>query len=91
MGKATAKVGRKVIAESDTYETVDGNIYVNLSASDASTAVTCMLIESQFPPSSIDQSVMTKSSTTTGCPYKGTAHYYTIKADGKRSLCKRED
>ncbi|KAF2788802.1 DUF427-domain-containing protein, partial [Melanomma pulvis-pyrius CBS 109.77] len=31
-----------------------------------------------FPPSSLNQSFFTSSPTTTKCPYKGTATYYTI-------------
>lgn len=37
-----------------------------------------------FPPSSIrDKSILQESSLTTGCPWKGTAHYYTLNIDGK--------
>ena len=37
-----------------------------------------------FPPSSItDKSVFTPNSTTTVCPWKGTASYYDINIDGK--------
>ncbi|KAI9721046.1 MAG: hypothetical protein M1812_002527 [Candelaria pacifica] len=35
-----------------------------------------------FPPSSVDSSYISKSDTTTWCPWKGTAHYYNIKVDG---------
>ena len=37
-----------------------------------------------FPPNSIkDSSVLSKTSLTTGCPWKGTASYYNINVDGK--------
>jgi uncharacterized protein (DUF427 family) len=35
-----------------------------------------------FPRESVDAAVLKESSTTTGCPWKGTAHYYTIVAGG---------
>jgi len=34
-----------------------------------------------FPPSSVDQSLLTKSSTTTRCPWKGMASYYNVALD----------
>lgn len=52
----------KVIAETDSFETVEGNIY--------------------FPPGSIRPEYFTPSSTTTVCPWKGTAHYYNVVVDG---------
>jgi len=35
-----------------------------------------------FPRDSVDASLLRDSSTTTGCPWKGTAHYYTLAAGG---------
>ena len=35
-----------------------------------------------FPPESLDQSALRASATTSGCPWKGTAHYYTLAVDG---------
>jgi len=52
----------KVIAESDKFETVEGNIY--------------------FPPDTIRREFFKPSDTHTGCPWKGTASYYTIDVDG---------
>ncbi|KAL9128347.1 MAG: hypothetical protein Q9217_002951 [Psora testacea] len=40
-------------------------------------------VEGNFPPSSVDQSVLSKTSLTTVCPWKGTASYYDITVDGK--------
>jgi len=52
----------QVIAETERFETVEGNIY--------------------FPPDSLKREFFTDSATTSLCPWKGTAHYYTIKIDG---------
>ncbi|KAI9808085.1 MAG: hypothetical protein M1826_004362 [Phylliscum demangeonii] len=35
-----------------------------------------------FPPSSVDKSMISNSSTTSTCPWKGTASYYNLKVDG---------
>lgn len=55
----------EVLAESDRYETVEGNIY--------------------FPRESLARERFEASATTTVCPWKGTAHYYTISVDGRRN------
>ncbi|WP_205874810.1 DUF427 domain-containing protein [Mycobacterium camsae] len=36
-----------------------------------------------FPPDSVRHEHLTESSTTTICPWKGTAHYYTVSVDGE--------
>lgn len=36
-----------------------------------------------FPPSSIRQDVLSASDTTSVCPWKGTASYYTVSAGGQ--------
>jgi uncharacterized protein (DUF427 family) len=36
-----------------------------------------------FPLGSLERSVVRQSSTTTVCPWKGTAHYYSLEVDGK--------
>ncbi|WP_158047727.1 DUF427 domain-containing protein [Skermanella pratensis] len=51
-----------VIAESDSFELVEGNVY--------------------FPPSALRRDYFKPSSTTTLCPWKGTAHYHTLVVDG---------
>lgn len=38
-----------------------------------------------FPPNSINREFFIKSETTTVCPWKGTASYYTIKVDDKQN------
>ncbi|MEJ7933273.1 DUF427 domain-containing protein [Sphingobium sp. AN558] len=35
-----------------------------------------------FPAESVDQSVLRPSATTSVCPWKGTAHYYSLSVDG---------
>ncbi len=59
---ARARWNGKVIAETDKYEVVEGNVY--------------------FPPQSIKREFFTESHTTSMCPWKGTAHYYNVTADG---------
>ena len=39
-----------------------------------------------FPREDVDTSVLEKSTTTTVCPWKGTAHYCTIEIDGERNV-----
>ena len=38
-----------------------------------------------FPASSVRSEVLENSSTTTVCPWKGTAHYYTLVVDGAKN------
>lgn len=38
-----------------------------------------------FPPDSIQQEYLSPSGTTTVCPWKGTAHYYTLRVDGEEN------
>jgi uncharacterized protein (DUF427 family) len=61
MAKATWN--GKVIAESDTYEIVEGNVY--------------------FPAESIKREFFKPSKTTSTCPWKGEASYYSLEVDGK--------
>jgi uncharacterized protein (DUF427 family) len=63
MPKATATLNGTVLAETDDYEVVEGNIY--------------------FPPSSIKKDYFTSTSTSTYCPWKGDASYYSANVDGK--------
>ena len=55
----------KVIAESDTYETVEGNVY--------------------FPESAVKREYLRPSSTTSTCPWKGLARYYSLLVDGQEN------
>ena len=55
----------RVVAESDRFEEVEGNIY--------------------FPPGSVDRSHLKDSPTTSQCPWKGTAHYYSVEVGGMRN------
>ena len=38
-----------------------------------------------FPPDSVRRKYLQPSSTTTACPWKGTAHYYSVVIDGKEN------
>ena len=38
-----------------------------------------------FPRSSLNESVLVESDTMSVCPWKGTAHYYTIETDSGRN------
>ena len=55
----------QVIAESDSYESVEGNVY--------------------FPPDTVNRALLTPSSTTTVCGWKGTARYCSIEVGGERN------
>jgi len=37
-----------------------------------------------FPPDAISSHLTKDSSTTTGCHWKGTAHYFNVEVDGKK-------
>ncbi len=52
----------KVLAESERFELVEGNVYV--------------------PADALDRRFLKPSPTTTICPWKGMAHYYTVVVDG---------
>lgn len=52
----------KVLAESERFELVEGNVY--------------------FPPESLNKKYLKLSPTTTVCPWKGMAQYYTVVVDG---------
>jgi uncharacterized protein (DUF427 family) len=55
----------KVVAESDKFEVVEGNIY--------------------FPRESLRNEFFKQSDTTTVCPWKGRAHYFSLTVDGKEN------
>jgi uncharacterized protein (DUF427 family) len=38
-----------------------------------------------FPQTAIDPAILKPSATTSVCPWKGTAHYYTLAVDGKEN------
>lgn len=38
-----------------------------------------------FPEDAVDHSRLERSATTSVCPWKGTAHYYTLMVDGKEN------
>jgi uncharacterized protein (DUF427 family) len=55
----------KVLAESERFEVVEGNVY--------------------FPPDAVNRQYFKTSGTTTLCPWKGAAHYYTLVVDGQEN------
>ncbi len=55
----------RTLAESDTFETVEGNIY--------------------FPDESIKREFFKPSSTSSSCPWKGQARYYSLLVDGQEN------
>jgi uncharacterized protein (DUF427 family) len=55
----------QVVAQSEKFETVEGNVY--------------------FPPDTVDRQYFTPSSTTSRCPWKGTAHYYNVVVNGQEN------
>lgn len=55
----------QTIAESETYETVEGNIY--------------------FPDEAVRREYFRTSSTSSSCPWKGQARYYTLVVDGQEN------
>lgn len=60
-----AKWKGRVIAETEAFELVEGNVY--------------------FPPEAVSRESLRPSSTTTFCPWKGTAHYYHVVVDGEEN------
>jgi uncharacterized protein (DUF427 family) len=53
------------LAESDTYEMVEGNVY--------------------FPEETVKREYLRPSSTTSSCPWKGQARYYSLLVDGQEN------
>ena len=47
----------------------------------------CVVVEGNqyFPPDSVKREHLVPSDHTTICPWKGTAHYYSIEVNGKRN------
>jgi len=82
MPHATATVNGILVAETDSYEVVDGNIYVTNPS--PFLPIISPFIPSdpcQFPPDTIKSNHFSPTSTKTHCPYKGDASYYTVTAN----------
>ena len=62
---ATATWKGQVVANTETFEEVEGNVY--------------------FPPESLDRAFFKESDTTSVCPWKGSASYYTLVVDGEEN------
>jgi hypothetical protein len=86
MPRALAKVGDHIVAETETWETVEGNIYVYRPYL-SSTVVGFASVHAhnaQFPPSAIkDQSLLQHSDLSTFCSWKGYASYWNVAVDGR--------
>lgn len=48
----------------------------------------CVVVEGNqyFPAEAVKKEYLRPNTTTTMCPWKGTAHYYDIEVNGKRNL-----
>ncbi|HEY0264603.1 MAG TPA: DUF427 domain-containing protein [Granulicella sp.] len=55
----------QILAESDTFETIEGNIY--------------------FPDAAVRREFLKTSSTTSSCPWKGQARYFTVVVEGQEN------
>lgn len=62
---AKAMWNGQTLAESETTETIEGNIY--------------------FPEEAVRREFFRPSTTTSNCPWKGQARYYTIFVDGQEN------
>lgn len=83
MPQATATVNGVEVARSSTWEVVDGNIYVRTPQHQtphrtAKPSLLDLTLPPQFPPDSVKKSHFTPTKTSTHCPYKGDASYYTV-------------
>ena len=64
-GMAKAVWNGQTVAESEIFETVEGNIY--------------------FPEETVKREFLRPSSTTSSCPWKGQARYFTLLVDGQEN------
>ena len=53
------------VAESETFQTVEGNVY--------------------FPEETVKREFLRPSSTSSSCPWKGQARYFTLMVDGQEN------
>ncbi|GAB2570378.1 hypothetical protein Aab01nite_06150 [Paractinoplanes abujensis] len=65
------KVGGKVVADTYSAQTLQESTYPPVP---------------YIPIGDVDQSLLERTSTTTYCPYKGDATYYSIPAGGEKSV-----
>ena len=62
---AKAMWNGQTVAESESFETVEGNIY--------------------FPEETVKREFLRPSSTSSSCPWKGQARYFTLLVDGQEN------
>ncbi|KAF7592016.1 hypothetical protein BBP40_000797 [Aspergillus hancockii] len=80
MPTAKATVNGTLLAETSTWEEVEGNIYVRDTTplSPRSPYHISLINNAQFPPSAIKKNFFVESDLTTFCGWKGDAKYYSI-------------
>jgi uncharacterized protein (DUF427 family) len=66
-GRVTARVGDKIVADSRSALTLQESTYPAVQ---------------YIPLADVDQSVLSRTSTTTYCPFKGEANYYSVQVPG---------
>jgi len=64
---------------------VDNMVRVTLSGKVLAESTETIVVENNhyFPPQSVDKSLLTTSATSSVCPWKGIAAYYSAKIDGQ--------
>ncbi|GKZ31630.1 hypothetical protein AbraIFM66950_000297 [Aspergillus brasiliensis] len=85
---ARATIDNVVLAESPTWETVEGNVYVRSIPYSIpnETPPDNKPQSNQFPPTAIqDKSLFVSTDLSTYCPWKGDAAYYSVVIGGKSS------
>jgi uncharacterized protein (DUF427 family) len=70
-GRVTARIGDKIVADSRSSLTLQESTYPAVQ---------------YIPLADVDQSVLSRTSTTTYCPYKGEASYYSVQVPGGEVL-----
>jgi uncharacterized protein (DUF427 family) len=70
-GRVTARIGDKIVADSRSALTLQESTYPAVL---------------YIPLADVDQSVLSRTSTVTYCPYKGEANYYTVRTPGGEVL-----
>ena len=66
-GRVTARIGDKIVADSRSALTLQESTYPAVQ---------------YIPLADVDQSLLSRTSTVTYCPYKGEANYYTVRTPG---------
>ena len=70
-GRVTARIGDTIVADSPSALTLQESTYPAVQ---------------YIPLADVDQSLLSRTSTVTYCPYKGEARYYTVRTPGGEVL-----